>query len=305
MWKSRAINRGEKANPVKASMDDRDFEGIAMRRHISFGNLFIASIFILIGAWLLLSNMGLIDTSLGALLDIFLAAAIFVYGLWSIFVPLLRRRRPHWFAGVFGTAYGGLLLADYFHWLSFRWSDFWKLWPLLFVYIGLEMISGSVRTAHGGYERKRRRREGRGSTAVYDEGYREYKASNRHGTGTSVFNFVKEYRFNEPNWPVEPMAHWSMVGDYEMDFTQAFIPDRETAIRLSGWVGDIDIIIPEDVAFQVRGEASILNAKIDDRVQDGVGGRDIFYQTPDFEQATRRLIFDLDFKILDLRIDRI
>ena len=44
--------------------------------------------------------------------------------------------------GIFGTVYGGLLLADYFGYVTFHWGDIWNLWPLLFVYIGLEMLGG-------------------------------------------------------------------------------------------------------------------------------------------------------------------
>jgi lia operon protein LiaF len=294
---------------------------------LSFGNFLIAAAFIFIGGWLLLSNMGLLNASLGSLLGVFLASVICIYGLWSIFKPLLRGRKPHWFIGIFGTAYGGLLLSGYYGYFPFHWGDFWKLWPLIFVYIGLEMLGG-IRVSKTSDKKHYKEYMKNKYKDKYKDKYKEKykyktppippegfppgdipvppKPPHFSGKGTSVFNIVKEYKFNEPNWPVEPLGLWSMVGDYEFDFTQAFIPDRETEIRLSGWIGDIDIIIPEEVAFMVKGEASITGVKIDGKEWDGsVGRKEINYKTPNFDEATRRLIFDADFKILDMRIDRV
>ncbi|MGV3489495.1 MAG: cell wall-active antibiotics response protein LiaF [Tuberibacillus sp.] len=276
-------------------------------RGISFGNFLIAVAFIFIGGWLLATNMGFIDTSFGHLISVLIAAMIFIYGLWSIFKPLFRGRKPHWFMGIFGTVYGGLVLAGLLKYIDFDWGDFWKLWPLLFVYIGFEMLGGVRMSAK--WDKKRYKKYVK---EKYKSGKWKHdipvppKPPKMHGKGTSVFNIVKEYKFDQPNWQVEPLSLWSMVGDYEFDFTLGFIPDRETEIRLSGWIGDIDIVIPEDVAFMVRGEANITSIRIGDSdEQDGVGHRDIRYKTPNFDETTRRLVFDLDFKILDMRIDRV
>jgi lia operon protein LiaF len=280
-------------------------------RGISFGNLLVALIFIFIGGWLVASNMGLIDNGFGSSLLILIEGIIFLYGLWSIFQPLFRRRKPHWFMGLFGTAYGGLLLANEFGYVTFHWGDLWRLWPLFLVYIGLEMLGG-FSGSHYGHERKRYKKYLK--QKLKSENWKDdipVPPHSKHGKkiygkGTSIFNLVKEYAFNEPNWQVEPLSLSAMIGGYEFDFTVAYIPDRETEIRLSGWVGDIDILIPEDVAFMVRGGASITTIKIgDDDEQDGIGRNDIQYKTPNFDEAARRLVFDLDFKILDMRIDRV
>jgi len=306
-------------------------------RGIAFGNLLVALIFIFIGGWLVASNMGLIDYSFGSIFLILIEGIIFLYGLWSIFQPLFRGRKPHWFMGLFGTAYGGLLLANALGYVTFHWGDLWRLWPLFLVYLGLEMLGG-FRGSYYGHDRKRYKKylkQKLKSAKWMDDfpdghdrkSYKKYlkeKLKSEHwmddipvpphpkhgkriyGKGTSILNLVKEFAFNEPNWQVEPLSLSAMIGDYAFDFTVAYIPDRETEIRLSGWVGDIDILIPEDVAFMVRGGASITTVKIgDDDGQDGIGRKDIQYKTPNFDEATRRIVFDLDFKILDIRIDRV
>ncbi|GGH87399.1 lia operon protein LiaF [Pullulanibacillus pueri] len=262
-------------------------------RSVSFTNIFMAALFIFIGVWLLLGNMGLVSMGLGELLGTFIAFVIFIYGLWNLLKPLLRGRGPHWFIGLFCTVYGGLLLADDFNIgsLSFHWTDFWRLWPLVLIYIGFEIV-GPIRFKRS-YNMNRKNHRS-------DEANKYWNRK-----GTSVFNVVKECHFNEPNWPVEPMNLRGFVSDYEFDFTKAFIPDRETEIQISGFVGDIDVVIPEDVAFMVKGEANIVDVNIGEEEQSGVGSRDLFYKTQDFDEASRRIVLDVSFKILDLNIDRV
>ncbi|GGE44538.1 hypothetical protein GCM10011391_24160 [Pullulanibacillus camelliae] len=258
-------------------------------KNISFSNFFIAAIFIFSGGWLLFWSLGLVHIDFGTLFGGGIAAIIFIYGLWSIFGPLMRRRNPQWFLGLLSSAYGGLLLADDFGLLHFQWTDIWKLWPIVLIYIGIEMI---------GPFRVRRKAD--------KEKLSEKKAHDQWAhKGASVFNIVRESSFTEPNWSVEPMTLRSFVGDLEFDFTKAFIPDRETDIYLSGFVGDIDVIIPEDVAFMIRGEANIVDLTIGDYEQNGVGRRELFFKTPDFDAATRRIVLDISYKILDLNVDRV
>lgn len=115
---------------------------------------------------------------------------------------------------------------------------------------------------------------------------------------------VTDVNYVDPNWLVEPIDRSVGVADFDFDFTKAFIPDKETKIRLSGWVGDIRIKIPEDVAFSLAAKAKVGDIHIGDTNESG-WLKDFHFLISGFEEATRKIDFDFDFKVLDLRIDQV
>jgi len=52
-------------------------------------------------------------------------------------------------------------------------------------------------------------------------------------------------------WEVTEEEHTVFVGDTRMDFTQATLPEGETRIVLNGFVGDIRVIVPRDMAVRL------------------------------------------------------
>lgn len=247
-------------------------------QRITFGKALIALLLILLGILLLFVNIGLITWGdFSGFLGYYPLLLILV-GLWLLILrSLFGRHRPKWFVGLFLIVYGGLLFADHQGYIEFEWTSFWKLWPFLVIYIGCQMLRGK-------------------GTIIFQM---NDKKSEGH-----TFNFVKDVSYKEPNWPVEPINAHTKIADYDMDFTQAFIPDQETPITLSGWVGDIQLTIPEDVAFSVEGKTNVADVKIGSYKQEGIG-KGIHYKTTGYDLATKKLTFTFNFKVLDLRIDRV
>lgn len=248
-------------------------------KRLSFSKFLFAILLVGLGVLLLLVNTRIISLEINSAIVTFYPVVFVLLGLWLIFEPLITRHRVHWFWGLFFLIFGGLLIADRFQVITFHFWMMGRLWPLLLVYIGIKALS------KGSYKKRR-------------------KKILKHEKGSTVFHMVKDITMNEPNWSVEAMELWYMVGDYDFDFSQAFIPDKNTEISLTGWVGDIKLLIPEDVPFLVEGYASVGDVKISGHKQEGIG-KSIQYKTTDYDEATRKLTFHVDFKVLDLRIDRV
>lgn len=58
-------------------------------------------------------------------------------------------------------------------------------------------------------------------------------------------------------WDVRDEEIWVLVGDVDLDFTDVDLPEGETTIRLFGFVGDIDLRIPEGLAATVSCSAVV------------------------------------------------
>jgi lia operon protein LiaF len=62
-------------------------------------------------------------------------------------------------------------------------------------------------------------------------------------------------------WTVQNREVWGFISDVDLDFTEAKIPAGETTLRFHGFVGDIDLTIPEDVGLYVTSTAFVTSAK--------------------------------------------
>ncbi|WP_053220422.1 cell wall-active antibiotics response protein LiaF [Virgibacillus senegalensis] len=191
--------------------------------------------------------------------------------------------------GSFLVIFGGLLLLDRFGVLFFSFTDVYKLWPLLLVYLGFSIFGNSTK-------RKRRRK----FQFIFDtddlRGNRKFPKKQRLAVG--------EHNFSEPNWRVEPMDLWNAVGDYHIDFTKAFIPDEEIPISIQGWAGDIRVLMPENVELSIEAQVKAGEINVFGMNAEGMN-REIFYETPNYKQATRKLDIFLSMKAGSIRVDRV
>ncbi|MFT8870742.1 MAG: cell wall-active antibiotics response protein LiaF [Sporolactobacillus sp.] len=257
---------------------------------MSPGKVAAALALILIGCYWLLSGLHLVSSASLAQFDLYIPLIILIFAAYLLIEPLLHHRRAHLFAGPLLAIYGGLLLADHYHFVHFHWQDFWQLWPYLIIYAGLSMLFGHRVFIHGywngknGHWNKKR-------PHVIDA---EWDGADE--------KFIHNADYRADNWMVRPMNEHVRIGDYDFDFTHAFIPEETTQIRISGWVGDLKIIVPDDLAFRVLVSSRVGDVKIGKWKQSGVL-REMNYQTADYESATRRIDFKFDFQVIDLKIN--
>jgi lia operon protein LiaF len=283
-----------------------------------FFNTVLAFLLVGAGVFLLLINLGILPLDMLEVWEYFYPLAFMALGgKWIIDAFTYRRRRggdAHgWFWGLAFLTVGALLLLNKAGVIIFTLRMAWQLWPLLLVYLGISLLGGRTKKnsymTNDGYRkeyvhRRDKRRNDRdpdpGGEAPHDRSKSQRYSTRGECRGGG--NFIRSLHFDEPNWTVEPMELWQGVGDYHFDFSRAFIPEKETLINLSGWVGDIDILLPGDVAFRVDAEASVGDISVLGRKQEGINPY-VHYKSPDYDQVERKLAFEFDFKVIDLKIE--
>ncbi|WLR53949.1 cell wall-active antibiotics response protein LiaF [Mesobacillus subterraneus] len=115
---------------------------------------------------------------------------------------------------------------------------------------------------------------------------------------------VGKVTFKKQNWAVEPMDLYNMVGEYFIDFSKGFIPDKETPVRVRGWVGEVKMLIPEDVPVKINAVIGVGEVKMFDYDQEQVK-HVIAYKSDDYDDAVRKLNITIELKIGSVRIDRV
>jgi predicted membrane protein len=64
------------------------------------------------------------------------------------------------------------------------------------------------------------------------------------------------------HWEVTDQEIWSFITDANLDFTQADIPEGETTIKMYGFVGDLDVLLPKEIGYKINSYGFVTNARI-------------------------------------------
>jgi len=102
-------------------------------------------------------------------------------------------------------------------------------------------------------------------------------------------------------WQVKNEEIWSFLGDVFLDLTGAEIPAGETIYRIYGFIGNVDLIVPQGVGVSVSSAALINEVKILGRKQSSI----LFpldMASEDYETAERKIRLDVAFFISDVKI---
>ncbi|MGY0692847.1 cell wall-active antibiotics response protein LiaF [Virgibacillus sp. FSP13] len=235
---------------------------------------------IILGAVLVLTNIGIIDFRIDDYWNLIIPLILILLGL-KLFIDNFKHKSGSWIFGSLFVIFGGLLLLGKLAIIDFTFSDIVKLWPLLIIYIGYSIIKpGSKHKLH---------------VHVKDDKKETYnKQTHRFSIG--------DYEFKKQNWKVEPMDLWNAAGDYYIDFSKAFIPEKEIPITINSWAGDVQILLPEHVAFRVDASVKAGEINILDQTTDG-NNRSILYESMDYEKAIRKLDIKLKLKAGSIRVD--
>ena len=102
-------------------------------------------------------------------------------------------------------------------------------------------------------------------------------------------------------WQVKNEEILSFLGDVFLDLSSAEIPAGESIYHIYGFIGDVDLIVPQGVGVSVSSAAFINEVKVFGRKQSSI----LFpvdVASEDYETAERKIRLDVAFFISDVKI---
>ena len=102
-------------------------------------------------------------------------------------------------------------------------------------------------------------------------------------------------------WQVKNEEIWSFLGDVYLDLTSAEIPAGETVFRIYGFIGDVDLVVPQGVGVSVSSAAFINEVKVLGRKQSSIL-LPVDLASEDYETVERKIRLDVAFFISDVKI---
>ena len=104
-------------------------------------------------------------------------------------------------------------------------------------------------------------------------------------------------------WDVADEEMWLLVGDVDIDLTQARIPAGETTFHCYGMVGEIDLIVPADVGVSFQANAFLTEAKLFDQKRESFFGAPP-YATEGYELAERKIRLEVNYFVAEVKLRR-
>lgn len=275
------------------------------------GKWLLALVLIFFGAVLILQNLNIISLEISNV----------VWDSWPILFIIigLSTFRPFegsWKLGSFLIIFGTLLWLGNFNKIDFSFTDIWKLWPLILIYFGASMLFGKGNVTIVFDSTKPN-----GKNNKYDEDtnlnfdfnfsniddYEKKTAQSTTKRGTYNYHmksknrFVTSVNFSKENWEVQDIDMWTGVGDLYFDFSKAYIPNRETTIRLKGYVADIQMKLPDNVAYKIYARVNIGEVQLFDDTRSGLNNV-IEFISDDYDLATRKLNIYMNYQVGDITV---
>ena len=89
-------------------------------------------------------------------------------------------------------------------------------------------------------------------------------------------------------WEVRDEELWLGIGDIELDMTRASIPLGETRLRIFGLVGDLEVLVPEQVGISIASTAFVTDGKALGQEQERFAGT-LEVASDDYETLERQV----------------
>lgn len=249
-------------------------------------------ILFVIGALFLCSKLGVVN----------FPSTVFSAGvIWSLLLALLglsglrhfRRKIPWGSLFLFTLGIGWALQDSGITPILSRISGWDLLWGLMIVFFGLSLII----PGRWGF-RASISLDNEKSQAKYSKIYKA-KAKER-----GIKHFIGDLNLGKQPWELRNMDIWHGIGDVRVNLTTAHTEDGEYRVAVGGLIGDVRILVPEDVAVSVDAVLTVGDIDVLGDHHSGTKQR-VQFTDVGFATAAKRIYLDVDWKIGDVQIVRV
>lgn len=188
------------------------------------------------------------------------------------------------------------------------------LFAFLFIYIGVRLLRGKDGRPHRRDKAFRRSPSEKGDTKQrFSQREMEERATHSarsepeeepphvrleipHDQRSWVGDLHLDYQFE-----LKDMTLSCGIGDVKIDLSKAIVPEGETTVDISGFMGDVDIYVPYDLDVSTVVSVTFGNLEILGYKQGGIN-RQLRLATKGYEQARRKVKISVSMLIGDVDV---
>ncbi len=293
----------------------------------------IGILFILGGGLFILSNMGVIPSDASLLFETYWPSLIILASLVMVIDTILKKYKPkktfnHIYFAFCVFVTGFVLQNEKLDFVDVKGVDLWEvIIALVLVYIGIKLIFFKSHGIHGHGVKIEVDSDGTGFKDVgsddkdnededEDEDHSSETKSGRKDSAKrkGVFvsaggereQFVGDMRLGDSAWAPESGSYSVNIGDMHVNFTTAIFSEGETEIDLSCWVGEIDIIIPDDLPVDMLMESNVGEVVFSGHAEkSGITNNVIKYRSEGYDEAPKKLKLRASLNIGSIKVTKV
>jgi len=131
--------------------------------------------------------------------------------------------------------------------------------------------------------------------------YLKSRKAHWNGMFTQKLKIIESIQWNKKPWNLRAMSVWNIIGEIKMDFSLAIWEEPEVTVVLQGVIGDIDIIVPENVGISVSGTVFFGQFEVDRRKEAGVWNK-IDWRSPNYGTSSTKVRLIVSYMIADVDV---
>lgn len=124
-----------------------------------------------------------------------------------------------------------------------------------------------------------------------------------HQREPQVEHVVGDIRMEQEGWALHDQHVEAGIGSVRIDLTKAQIPSRETMLAIESWIGNIEVVVPADLALSASGRVTLGSVTLlGDKSESFI--RTLDFKSPDYDTAEKKVRLYASIVIGEIKVIR-
>lgn len=131
--------------------------------------------------------------------------------------------------------------------------------------------------------------------------YLKSQQLHRHERYEQRQRVIDSIRLGAEPWVLRDSSIWFVIGELNMDLSTAILEQKETTLVIQGLVGNVNLLIPEDIGVKVSASVMIGQTSVYNQKETGVWNK-IDWTSPNYETTDQQVKLVLSYLVGDIQV---
>jgi len=114
-------------------------------------------------------------------------------------------------------------------------------------------------------------------------------------------SLIGDFHLTSGRFELNHLHVWHGIGDVVIDLSRAVLMHEEAMLSVDGWIGDVTIYVPIDLAASVSAEVSVGDLEVFGHRQGGIS-RCIVVRSDHYDTAANKVLLRISLLVGDIKV---